>query len=91
MRDSYELSLWKDIRKGWEEFFLRTSICIGNGRRTRFWWDSSVGESKLKDVYPTLFRLLPTKMLQWQTYEGGKGVEVVVGMFILEDLSKIGS
>ena len=38
-------------------FTLRTNIRIGNGRRTRFWWDSRVGEIKLKDVYPTLFRL----------------------------------
>ncbi|RVX07506.1 hypothetical protein CK203_025116 [Vitis vinifera] len=31
VRDSYGLSLWKDIRKGWEEFILGTSIRIGNG------------------------------------------------------------
>ena len=37
VRESYGMALWKDIRKGWEEFFLRTSIRIGNGRRTRFW------------------------------------------------------
>ena len=57
MRDSYRLSLWKDIRKGWDKFTHRTNIRIGNGRRTRFWWDGWVGEIKLKDVYPTLFRL----------------------------------
>ena len=57
VRDSYELSLWKDIRKGWEKFTLRTSICIGNSIRTRFWWDSWAGKIKLKDVYPTLFKL----------------------------------
>ncbi|KAJ9701144.1 hypothetical protein PVL29_006475 [Vitis rotundifolia] len=56
VRESYGLGLWKDIRKGWEEFFLRTSIRIGNGRRTRFWWDIWVGDSKLKDLYPLLFR-----------------------------------
>ena len=37
VRESYGTGLWKDIRKGWEEFFLRTSNCIENGRRTRFW------------------------------------------------------
>ena len=57
VRDSYGLSLWKDIRKGWEKFILRTNIRIRNGRRTRYWWDSWVGEYKLKDVYPTHFRL----------------------------------
>ena len=51
------MGLWKDIRKGWEKFFLRTSIRIGNGRRTRFWWDFWVGDSKLKDLFPLLFRI----------------------------------
>ena len=37
VRDSFRLNLWKDIRKGWEEFILRTSIRIGNGRHTSFW------------------------------------------------------
>ena len=57
VRESYEMSLWKKIRKGWEEFFLRTSICIGNGRRTRFWWDYWVRDSKLKELFPLLFRI----------------------------------
>ncbi|KAJ9700573.1 hypothetical protein PVL29_006060 [Vitis rotundifolia] len=56
VRESYGMCLWKNIRKGWEEFFLRTSIRIGNGSRTRFWWDTWVGDSKLKDLYPLLFR-----------------------------------
>ncbi|RVW25808.1 hypothetical protein CK203_101074 [Vitis vinifera] len=30
VRESHGMGLWKDIRKGWEEFFLRTSICIGD-------------------------------------------------------------
>ena len=37
VKDSFGLSLWKDIRKRWEEFILRTNICIGNGRHTSFW------------------------------------------------------
>ena len=36
-KDSYGMGLWKDIRKEWEDFLLRTSIHIGNGRHTRFW------------------------------------------------------
>ena len=61
MRDSYKLSLWKDIKKGWEEFLLRTNFRIGNDRHTRFWWDIWVGDSKLKDVFPTLFRIAAHK------------------------------
>ena len=57
VRDSYRLRLWKDIRKGWDKFTLRANIRIDNGRRIRFWWDSWVGKIKLKDVYPTFFRL----------------------------------
>ena len=57
VRESYGISLWKNIRKGWEEFFLITSIRIGNGRRTRFWWDFWVGDSKLKDLFPLLFKI----------------------------------
>ena len=36
VRVSYGMGLWKYIRKGWEEFLLRTSIRIGKGRCTRF-------------------------------------------------------
>ena len=57
VRESHGMGLWKDIRKGWEEFFLRTRIHIGNGRHTRFWWDIWVGDSKLKDFFPLLFRI----------------------------------
>ena len=56
MRDSYGMGLWKDIRKGWEGFLLRTSIRIGNGRLVRFWWDIWVRDFKLKDLFPLLFR-----------------------------------
>ena len=28
VRESYGMGLWKDIRKGWEEFLFRTSIRI---------------------------------------------------------------
>ena len=61
VRGSYGLSLWKDIRKGWEGFILGTSIHIGNGKRTSFWWDNWVGDSKLKDVFPTLFKIASHK------------------------------
>ncbi|WKA06598.1 hypothetical protein VitviT2T_024493 [Vitis vinifera] len=77
VRESYGMSLWKDIRKGWEEFFLRTSICIGNGRRTRFWWDYWVGDSKLKELFPLLFRIATHNSAivadLWGTQGGGVG------------------
>ena len=77
VRESYGMGLWKDIRKGWEEFFLRTSIRIGNGRHTRFWWDFWVGDSKLKDLFPLLFRIVPHNFAVvadlWGRQGGGGG------------------
>ena len=82
VRDSYGLSLWKDIRKGWEKFTHRTSILIGNGRRKRFWWDSWVGENKLKDVYPTLFRISSHKNATVRFMGYGRGSRWVLrGVF----------
>ena len=57
VRDSFGISLWKDIRKGWEDFSVGISIRIGNGRCTRLWWDRWMGEFKLKDVQPTVFEM----------------------------------
>nr|CAN80785.1 hypothetical protein VITISV_022938 [Vitis vinifera] len=77
VRESYGTGLWKDIRKDWEEFFLRTSNRIGNGRRTRFWWDIWVGDSKLKDLFPLLFRIATHKSVVmadlWGRQGGGDG------------------
>ena len=55
------MALWKDIRKGWEDFNARTSIRIGNGNRTSFWWGIQAGDFKLKDVYPTIFGIASHK------------------------------
>ena len=72
------MSLWKDIRKGWEEFSIRTRIHIGNGRSTRFWWDIWVGDSKLKDTFPQLFRMATNNSAAvadlWGRQGGGGGV-----------------
>lgn len=64
-------------KKGLEKFILRTNVRIGNGRHTRFWWDSWDGEFKLKDIYRTLFRLASHKNAidanLWERKEGGCG------------------
>lgn len=89
-RDSFGMSLWKDIRKGWEEFNVRTSICVGNGIHTSFWWDIWVEDFKLKDVYPTFFRIASHKNATMRNYGKEMGMKRSVGRFFLEDLSKIG-
>ena len=73
LRDSFRLSLWKDVRKGWEEFILRTSIRIGNGRHTSFWWENWVGDSKLKDVFPSLFKIATHKYATMADLSGRDG------------------
>ncbi|RVX22607.1 Transposon TX1 uncharacterized 149 kDa protein [Vitis vinifera] len=89
-RKSFRMNLWKDIRKGWEEFNVKTFICIGYGSRTSFWWDIWAGDFKLKDVYPTIFRIASHKNAtiadSWKRERDERGVE----RFILEDPSKIG-
>ena len=62
-----------DIRKGWEEFILRTSIRIGNGRHMGFWWDNWVGDSKLKDIFLLYSGLQPTNLLQCRPFEEARG------------------
>ena len=33
------MGLWKDIRREWEEFSLRTIILVRNELRAKFWLD----------------------------------------------------
>ena len=82
--------LWEDIRKEWEEFIARTSIYIGNGSHTSFWWDTWVGDFKLKDVYLTIFRITSHKNAIVAKSWKREGDEGGVGRFILEGPSKIG-
>lgn len=56
VRASDGLSSWKDTREQRAEFILRTSIGVENRRCTSFWRHNWI-ESKLKDTFPTLFRL----------------------------------
>ena len=56
-------------------FLLRTSIHIGNGRHTRFWWDIWAGNSKLKDLFPTLFRIAAHKSTSMADLWGTQGGE----------------
>ena len=72
--DSFGMSIWKNIRRGWENFSLRLTIQIRNGRHTRFWWDRWAGEFKLKDVFPLLFRIAPFKNVAVaDLWDGGGG------------------
>ena len=90
VRDFFGLSLWKDIRKGWEEFILRTSIRIRNGRHTSFWWDNWVGDSKLKDIFLLHSGLQPTNLLQCRPFEEARGWRWLLGGAFEKIFPKLG-
>ena len=50
-------SPWKSIAKGWDKFVENTKLLVGKGDRIRFWEDSWVGNSPLKESFPRLYRL----------------------------------
>ncbi|RVW42578.1 hypothetical protein CK203_085380 [Vitis vinifera] len=57
VRESYGMSLWKDIRKGWEEFFLRTSIGIGNALVADLWGRQGDGAGDGRCTLEDLFMI----------------------------------
>ena len=57
LRGSYGISLWKEIRKE----FQNAVFSLGDGRRVNFWKDAWCGEEALCSVYPFLFNLALNK------------------------------
>jgi hypothetical protein len=49
---------WKGLMRVKEEFFNRGVFKVGNGRNTRFWEDTWLGDSPLKDQYPLLYNII---------------------------------
>ena len=35
----YGVRLWKNIRRGWEEFSSYTRFKVGNGSKVTFWYE----------------------------------------------------
>ena len=73
----FGLNLWKDIRKGWKSSFLELVSVLEMVDTQVFWWDNWVGDSKLKDVFPSLFRIAAHKFAivadLWGRQGGGGG------------------
>ncbi len=49
------VSLQEHIKCGWDVFSSFVSIEVGDGARTRFWYDIQCGERPLKETFPELF------------------------------------
>ncbi|OVA01020.1 Reverse transcriptase zinc-binding domain [Macleaya cordata] len=53
----YGTSLWRGIFNNLDTFRQGLKFSIGDGRRTRFWFDLWLGEELLQFKFPTLFHL----------------------------------
>jgi len=51
------VSVWKHIRKGWDNFYNFVCFEVGDGYNVRFWHDIWCGDSLLKLCYPALFNI----------------------------------
>jgi hypothetical protein len=52
---TFEVRLWKNIRKGWESFSSFSRLVVQDGTRIRFWHDLWCGNTVLKDAFLVLF------------------------------------
>ena len=55
MRETHGYGLWKNIRKGANNFFSHVVYAAREGNRIRFWHDPGSGLTPLKELYPEMF------------------------------------
>ena len=55
MRGTHGCGLWKNFRKGVDNFFGHVVYTVGEGNRIQFWHDPWSGPISLKELYPKLF------------------------------------
>jgi hypothetical protein len=51
----YGVSVWKFIRRGWDNFLQHCGFAVGDGKRVKFWHDCWCGDMFLKGAFPDLF------------------------------------
>ena len=61
MRASYEVGVWKAIRKNRHVVTSNISSVVGNGRRVLFWKDKWCGPTPFCVEYPSLFVIATSK------------------------------
>ena len=57
VKDSYGVSLWKSIHRGWSSFSNHLFHLVGDGSRVQFWHDRWCGDMPLKEAFPELFSI----------------------------------
>ena len=78
VRGTHGCGLWKNIRKGANNFFSHVGYVAGKGNRIRFWHDPWSGPTPLKELYPELFacvvvqEALISDMIIFAPDEGGR-------------------
>lgn len=52
---SYEVGVWKNIKKSWRIYSSPTRFDVGDGINVRFWDDLCCGGKTLKEAFPDLY------------------------------------
>jgi hypothetical protein len=55
------VSLWKNIRSGWEIFSSHSRLVVGEGNWVLFWHDRWCRDTKLKEDFPVLYSIAREK------------------------------
>ena len=59
--EPHGVGVWKHISNFKDNFFEEISFKAGNGLKIRFWQDRWLGNSRLKDYFPSLFQIASNK------------------------------
>jgi hypothetical protein len=57
---------WAGLMEVKDQFLARGSFTVKDGSQTSFWGDFWLGNKRLKDEYPCLYRIVRKKMPRWR-------------------------